>query len=205
MNKREETKNKLLESIDHLKIDHQSKIEKILEPRISTIFETEYLDSYKGTNDNFPIEKSFKSSKVNRIFLTILFSVISLAPFLTKNTSIKDSFFFSIFITLVFCLPIALYIWSTEKLKNKLTLNNQGILFNNEFYKWSNILTTHIEFINNGRNRDKEGFLLLGLDSGQIKVLDISFINFTSFIWDSNIYNARVLGHYIEVYKKNSL
>lgn len=192
---REEIKKRHLESIELLKIDYQSKIEKFMEPRQSLIYETIFIDSFRIPEYKIPNEKSF-SSKRKKIIITIFLSSISIMPFFANNINLKESFFASIFITLIFPLPVILHLWLSRKFRNKLKLTSTGIFHNNDFYNWCNILTSHVENIYNGEKED-EGYLLLGLDNGKFIHLDISNISYGSIFYHSE----KELGHYIEVFK----
>ncbi|MGZ5243507.1 MAG: hypothetical protein ACXWEY_15855 [Bacteroidia bacterium] len=198
MQNREDIRAKLLNTIELMKVDIDSSFEKIIEGKRRIIFETELLPKWKtDINQDLNFKRSVLNLLIGTLFLIILIS-IPLIIWLKYNDADGLKGFW---IMLLLFGPLIPYFWLQGGNKNKLSLTSEGIIYNGNLIAWGKVITTHIEYIRYGKGRDHKAYLIIGLDNEEIKIYDISKINFSSFLWDSFESDYKVLGHYIECFK----
>ena len=194
---------KLLKSIETLTVESQTGFEKFIDPRHSNTFETKYIENYKKTDNEIPETVTFKAGLANRILMTVL--LLTLLVFVLicgfQSRFEKGELYFIIFFG-VFFIILFVKMWFNSDFKNRLILSENGIAYNDDLYYWKDIVVTQIQYIY--KRKDREGYLYVGLNAGSIKILNITNLQFGSFLFGSSKRDELVLGHYIEVFKKRN-
>ena len=180
--------------------EFRSKTEQFLSSEHKFAFKTELIKKGKIVNEELPPQKVFKPSQFNKISLT-LFGVGGFSALAILIGAKHDSWGIA---SLFFFIAIALLIkvWYSDP-KNSIKLDHQGITYNEDFYPWKNIISTHILYTERPSNSgEDESYLILELSTGNIKKLELTKINFSRFYMDSSSSEEVIFGHYIEMYKR---
>lgn len=190
------TKNKIDSFLEKELSDSNGKFDQLFTHEDKYLIETKIIEKEKFTQEVIPDQMIFKRNKVNLILIT-LFLVCGLCSagiaFLLNGKGVFPALVLN-------CLGILLgiYIWFIKP-NDKLILNKNGIQFNDDLYKWRDILSIHIIYID--RSGDHKSYLILELRNDRVKKLEISNINFSNFFKDNSSDDEFILGHYIEKYK----
>lgn len=190
-----EEKSKIDKYIEYVKTDNRNRIKKELFPEERIVFKTEIDENIKT---EIPDKMVFKPNHLNKL----LISIFGCGGFLTFG--IVSHQFIPFYIFTIICLSLFIKIWFIDS-NNTLILDKNGITFNEDFFNWENIKTTHITYIERpSNNGEDESYLILELQNGQIRNLELTKINFSNFFTDSSINDEYRLAHYIEKFKQKT-
>ena len=184
--------------IDVLKKNNRSEFQKEFEPE-NTIVELTKIDAQLDTlHQVLPEKISFQTNLGNKIAITLFLCLITtITPIISKN-------FIPFLVLGILSTIVIVKIWILDN-RNRITLDKTGIHFNDEFYKWNEIKSTHTCFTEKYSNSENnEFYLLIEFKNGKITNLDIAKISFSTFWKYSTFSDDVIIGHYIELYKQNS-
>lgn len=181
--------------------EFRSITEQFLSPEHRIAFKTELITKGKIINEELPPQKVFKRSQVNKISFTIF----GTGGFSAMAILVGFKFDDWVSATLLFFIAIAVWtkVWISDP-KNSIKLDHVGITYNEDFFPWKNIISTHILYTDRpSNNGEDESYLILELLTGEIKKLELTKINFSKTYLDDNSSDEVIFGHYIEMYKRN--
>lgn len=164
-------------------------------------YETKERAQYKKSDNRIPDELIFKHNRLGPILLIVVINCVLLGFLvirLINNSPI--TYICGVLALFIVSLIISLQVLFKLRSGNVIKLNNEGITYNDEVFLWSHIVTTHIQYRTKGKEY-RHSYLIIGLVSGEIKVCDISSVNFGRFFWDTIFSDERMLGRYVEFFK----
>lgn len=180
--------------------EYRGRSEQYFVPEKSYAFKTELMNQGKIMNEILPPKKVFKPSQINKIAASIFGAGGSLT--LSGFLVIQNGIWGPPLILFILASVLLIKIWYLDA-NNTIILDKKGLTYNEDFYLWKDILSSHILYTKRqSKNAEDESYLILELTNGKIKKLELTKINFSNFLTDDSSKDEVIFGHYIEMYKK---